>query len=89
MITSGAGALLVVESEEHARGRGARVRGSVLACQHRIGAERGASPTAFDPRGFSEAVDLKSDVSIYGGFDCTEALWTWTATGRSLLRSAA
>lgn len=57
MIPSGAGAFLVVESEEHATRRGARVRGSVLACQHRIGKGRGASPTAFDSAGFRAAVE--------------------------------
>src|SRR5579871_6808215 len=34
---------------------------------------------------FSEGVTVSSAVELYGGFDCTQSQWTWTATDRTEL----
>jgi 3-oxoacyl-[acyl-carrier-protein] synthase II len=57
IVPSGAGAFVLVESEAHAKARGARSRGIVRACHHWIGPETGRSPTAFDPEGYCGAID--------------------------------
>jgi hypothetical protein len=32
---------------------------------------------------FSETVDITSKIEFYGGFDCSQTMWTWSATDRT------